>query len=71
MSNWNTVWHQAMTRSLFQGKAFGSKNTIVFFLRMPPAESFLRIPLIWKNLPEKLYDNLFTVTRRILDKSKM
>ncbi len=34
MSNWNPVWHQAMTRSLFQGKAFGGKKTVVFTLRM-------------------------------------
>ena len=28
--HWATIWHQAMTRSFFNGKAFGWNKTVVF-----------------------------------------
>lgn len=42
MTAWNPVWHQAMTRNLFQGKAFGSRKTVVFSLHMQAGGEKLR-----------------------------
>ncbi len=42
MNCWNPVWHQAITRSLFEGKAFGSNKTVIFSLRMQCAGEQIR-----------------------------
>ena len=40
---WNPIWHQAMTQSLLNGKAFGSNKTIIFTIHSPIDGTKLRI----------------------------
>lgn len=40
---WSMIWHQAMTRSFLNGKAFGWNKTVVFTLSAPVSGDSLRI----------------------------
>lgn len=39
---WNPIWHQAITHSLMDGKAFGSKKTVIFKIHTPISGTKLR-----------------------------
>lgn len=41
--HWSMIWHQAMTRSFLDGKAFGWNKTVVFTLSAPVSGDALRI----------------------------
>ncbi len=41
--HWSMIWHQAMTRSFLNGKAFGWNKTVVFTLSSPVYGDSLRI----------------------------
>lgn len=40
---WSMIWHQAMTRSFLNGKAFGHNKTVVFTVPAPVSGKMLRI----------------------------
>ena len=44
-ATWSMIWHQAMTRSFLDGKAFGWNKTVAFALETPVAGEALRLRL--------------------------
>lgn len=41
--NWAMIWHQAMTRSFLNGRAFGHNKTVVFTVPAPVSGEKLRV----------------------------
>lgn len=39
---WNPIWHQAITHSLMNGRAFGADKTVIFTIHSPVAGSKIR-----------------------------
>jgi hypothetical protein len=40
---WNPIWHQAITKSFLNGKAFGRNKTLINKSHFPIEESKLRV----------------------------
>ncbi|MCR4634394.1 MAG: hypothetical protein K5648_09750 [Erysipelotrichaceae bacterium] len=43
MKKWKPLWHQALTRSLFDGKPFSKNRTVVFSLHLPYGAETVRL----------------------------
>lgn len=43
--HWAMIWHQAMTRSFLNGKAFGWNKTVAFTIQVPVSGTQLRLRL--------------------------